>query len=206
MSVLLLMIKWHDVCQSRKDTKKTGLNLFFTTKARSEKSNLLVNTTKFMTFLNKHNIIVNNFSRLVIGYRRQTTTFHWLKIWQVELRHCLALIRDLLFSKLLFRTGIKSAMFIVSRNGGIFRVLQSHKLSPRLKIIQRKDLGAVKTVTITKRDSFGYFNSSQVEVMYSKAVWWERLAKQFWKVAYRKLQSLFNRNHICYCCLLQFDH
>ena len=41
-----------------------------------------------MTFLNEHNIIVNNFSRLVIGYQRQTTAFHWLKIWQVELRHC----------------------------------------------------------------------------------------------------------------------
>ena len=40
-----------------------------------------------MTFLNEHNIIVNNFSRLVIGYWRQTTTFHRLKIWQVELRH-----------------------------------------------------------------------------------------------------------------------
>ena len=40
-----------------------------------------------MTFLNERNIIVNNFSRLVIGYRRQTTAFHWLKIWQVELRH-----------------------------------------------------------------------------------------------------------------------
>ena len=42
------------------------------------------------------------------------------------------------------------------------------KTSPRLKIIQRKDLGAVK---ITKRDSFGYFNSSQVEAINSKAVW-----------------------------------
>ena len=47
-------------------------------------------------------------------------------------------------------------------------------------------MGAVK---ITKRDSFGYFNSSQVEVMFSGAVWWERLAKQFWKVAYRKVQT-----------------
>ena len=52
--------------------------------------------------------------------------------------------------------------------------------------MQRKDLGAVK---ITKRDSFGYFNSSQVEAIYSKAVWWERLAKQFWKVAYWKVQA-----------------
>ena len=52
--------------------------------------------------------------------------------------------------------------------------------------MQRKDLGAVK---ITKRDKFGYFNSSQVEAIYSKAVWWERLAKQFWKVAYRKVQK-----------------
>ena len=42
-----------------------------------------------MTFLNEHNIIVNNFSRLVIGYWRQTTGFHWLKIGQVELASAL---------------------------------------------------------------------------------------------------------------------
>ena len=37
-----------------------------------------------MTFLNKRNVIVNNFSRLVIGYRRQTTGVSLAKIWQVE--------------------------------------------------------------------------------------------------------------------------
>ena len=41
-----------------------------------------------MTFLNKGNVIVNNFCRLVIGYQIQVTEFNWLKIWQVESRHC----------------------------------------------------------------------------------------------------------------------
>ena len=71
--------------QLRKDIKNWPQFVFYNNKS-SEKSNLLVNTK--MTFLNECNIIVNSVSRLVIGYRRQTTVLYWLKIWQVELRHC----------------------------------------------------------------------------------------------------------------------
>ena len=46
------------------------------------------NKSSKKTFLNWHNVIVNNFSRLVMGYWRQVTEFHWLKIWQVETPHC----------------------------------------------------------------------------------------------------------------------
>ena len=67
--------------------------------------------------------------------------------------------------------------------------------------MQRKDLGAVK---ITKRDSFGYFNSSQVEAIYSKAVWWERLAKQFWKVAYRTEYKVY-LTEIIYVTVVYFN-
>ena len=69
---------------------KTGVNKFFDNNKGSKKSNG-ENTIKFMTFLKLCNVIVNNFSPLVTGYRRQVTEFHHrLKIIQVESRHCLA--------------------------------------------------------------------------------------------------------------------
>ena len=66
---------------------KTGVNQFFDNNKGSKKSNG-ENTIKFETFLKLRNVIVNNFSPLVIGYRRQVTEFHRLKIIHVESRHC----------------------------------------------------------------------------------------------------------------------
>ena len=51
-----------------RDDKKTGVNLLFTiTKVKNAGKNE-ENRRKFMTFLDWRIVIVNNFSRLVIGY------------------------------------------------------------------------------------------------------------------------------------------
>lgn len=69
----------------------TGASLFFAmTKAwksqfagKNEKDNKIYNF-----FKTTHNVIVNKFSRLVIGYWRQVTQCDRLNIWQAESCHC----------------------------------------------------------------------------------------------------------------------
>lgn len=71
-------------------------------------------------------MLYSNFSRLVIGYWQQVMEFHWIKIWQVD---CVTPLHKFGIFKKLFcqlQTRMRSAMFIVLKNGR-FRAVQSRK-------------------------------------------------------------------------------